>query len=69
MKEYISFIDFTNMSDEEKYKLLNTKDYKIERLNNIINNAINYIEKMSYTSVVDNPKKDLVKILKRVDKE
>lgn len=37
MKEYISFIDFTNMSDEEKYKLLNRKDYEIERLNNIIN--------------------------------
>ena len=37
MKEYISFIDFTNMSDEEKYKLLNSKDYEIERLNNIIN--------------------------------
>lgn len=37
MKEYISFIDFTNMSDEEKYKLLNSKDYETERLNNIIN--------------------------------
>ena len=34
MKEYISFIDFTNMSDEEKYKLLNSKDYEIEKLNN-----------------------------------
>ena len=33
MKEYISFIDFTNMSDEEKYKLLNSKDYETERLN------------------------------------
>ena len=28
-----------------------------------------YVEKMSYSPVVDNPKKDLVKILKRVDKE
>lgn len=36
MNEDISFIDFTNMSDEEKYKLLNSKDYEIERLNNII---------------------------------
>lgn len=37
MSKIISFIDFTNMSDEEKYKLLNSKDYEIERLNNIIN--------------------------------
>jgi hypothetical protein len=37
VKEYVSFIDFTNMSDKEKYKLLNSKDYEIERLNNIIN--------------------------------
>ena len=28
-----------------------------------------YVEKMSYAPVVDNPKKDLVKILKRVDKK
>ena len=36
MNNFISFINFTNMSDEEKYKLLNKKDYEIERLNNII---------------------------------
>lgn len=35
-KEIISFIDFTNMSDEEKYKLLNSKDDEIERLHSII---------------------------------
>ena len=40
MKEFISFIEFVNMSDEEKYKLLNSKDYEIERLNNIINEAL-----------------------------
>ena len=28
-----------------------------------------YANNMSYAPVVDNPKKDLVKILKRVDKE
>ena len=44
MKEFISFIEFVNMSDEEKYKLLNSKDYEIERLNNIINKGIEYIE-------------------------
>ena len=44
MKEFVSFIEFVNMSDEEKYKLLNSKDYEIERLNNIINKGIEYIE-------------------------
>ena len=43
MKEFISFIEFVNMSDEEKYKLLNSKDYEIERLNNIINEIEKYI--------------------------
>lgn len=28
-----------------------------------------YVNNMSYETIVDNPKKDLVKILKRVDKE
>ena len=38
-------------------------------LRQIIDDAIEYVEKMSYAEVVDNPKKDLVKILKRSDKE
>lgn len=65
MKDFISFIDFTNMSDEEKYKLLNKKDYEIERLNTTLNNIHNYIEKMSYCDIVDNPKKELVRILEK----
>ena len=44
-------------------------EQEIQRLNNIINELETYIDKMSYTSVVNNPKKDLVKILKRGDKE
>ena len=44
MKEFISFIEFVNMSDEEKYKLLNSKDYEIERLNNIIKEVREYID-------------------------
>ena len=45
MNNFISFIDFTNMNDEEKYKLLNKKDYEINRLNNIIDEFNrNYIE-------------------------
>ena len=34
----------------------------------IINEINKYIDKMSYAPVVDNPKKDLVKILKKVNK-
>lgn len=40
-----------------------------EELEEIIKEIEIYINKMSYAEVVDNPKKDLVKILKRVDKE
>lgn len=40
-----------------------------EQLEEIIKEIEKYVEKMSYALVVDNPKKDLVKILKRVDKK
>ena len=52
MKEYISFIDFTNMSDEEKYKLLNSKDYEIERLNNIINEFDKWLDEESEKTIL-----------------
>ena len=32
VNNFISFIDFTNMSEEKKYNLLNEKDEEIERL-------------------------------------
>lgn len=38
---------------------------EITRLNTIINNIHNYIEKMSYCEIVDNPKKELSKILEK----
>ena len=47
MKEFISFIDFTNLSDEEKYKLLNKKDYEIERLNNIKNDLLYVLSQLN----------------------
>lgn len=34
-------------------------------LRQTIDDAIEYVEKMSYAEVVDNPKKDLIKILKK----
>ena len=44
-------------------------EYEVERLESTINQADKYIDKMSYCAIVDNPKKDLQKILKRSDKE
>lgn len=36
-----------------------------KRLNAILNNIHTYIEKMSYCDIVDNPKKELVRILEK----
>ena len=43
-------------------------EYEVERLENAIDNANKYIDKMSYCNIVDNPKKDLQKILKKENK-
>lgn len=40
-------------------------EYEIEKLENIIDNANKYIDKMSYCDIVDNPKRDLQKILRK----
>lgn len=42
---------------------------RVEYLERIVKELQEYVEKMSYAPVVDNPKKDLAKILKRVDKK
>lgn len=68
------------MSEETDYKI----DYKTayenvmiankmleqenKRLNTILNNIHTYIEKMSYCDIVDNPKKELKKILQNKSK-
>lgn len=44
---------------------ITNKDYEIERLNTILNNIHTYIEKMSYCDIVDNPKKELSRILEK----
>jgi hypothetical protein len=48
---------------------LNYKELSKEELIIILNEINKYLDKMCYSPIVDNPKKDLVKILKRVDKE
>ena len=49
----------------ELLKRIATLEYEVERQDNILEEVNNYIEKMSYSSIVDNPKEDLVKILKK----
>lgn len=46
-----------------------TLEYEVERLESKINQVDKYVDKMSYEVIVDNPKKDLQKILKRSNKE
>lgn len=43
------------------------KDKKIQELEQVLNNIHNYIEKMSYCDIVDNPKKELSRILEKGD--
>lgn len=43
-------------------------EYEVERLESTINQVDKYVDKMSYEVIVDNPKKDLQKILKKENK-
>lgn len=40
-------------------------EYEVERQDSILKKIDNYINKMSYASVIDNPREDLTKILKK----
>lgn len=42
-----------------------TLEYEIERLENIYDELEKYVDKMSYEVIIDNPKKDLQKILRK----
>lgn len=42
-----------------------TLEYEVERLESTLNQVDKYVEKMSYEVIVDNPKKDLQKILRK----
>lgn len=52
----------------ELLKRIAILEYEVERQDNILEEVNNYLEKMSYCSIVDNPKKDLQKILKKENK-
>lgn len=60
-EEYAEFLQKTIIEN----KILKEQQEEIERLNTIINNIHNYIEKMSYCDIVDNPKKELSRILEK----
>ena len=79
-----NFIYYEHIEDYEeqvrKAKLCDEKDKEIERLNNIINKAIEYIDKTDTFQIVhsidgyweklrNKTKKDLLDILKGEDKE
>lgn len=74
----VSFHDFIEMKIKyeehykEKDKVINDLlsriaklEYEAERLESKINQVDKYIDKMSYCDIVDNPKKDLQKILRK----
>ena len=70
MNKHLTYEEF--FDEFQTYDLI-YKNYfeqrkEIDRLNTIINNIHNYIEKMSYCEVVDNPKKELSRILERKNK-
>ena len=62
LKEQLKLIDADNRNLQIENKYL--KD-EVERLNTILNNIHTYIEKMSYCDIVDNPKKELSRILEK----
>lgn len=45
-RKFISFIDFTNLNDEDKYKLLILRENKIDK-------AIEFVESMKYCGQED----------------
>lgn len=64
--KYLSNCPIGFMIEQDLYDYL-IKNDEIERLNNIIIELTKYIEKMSYCEIVDNPKKELSRILEKGD--
>lgn len=67
MNKHLTYEEF--FDEFQTYDLI-YKNYfeqrkEIDRLETILNNIHNYIEKMSYCEIVDNPKKELSRILNK----
>ena len=50
---------------DDMESLLYRANKKVDRLEEKLKEIEKYVDKMSYADVVDNPKKDLIKILKK----
>jgi len=66
--ELLARIDLLEQENKELKQQCETYSKSIYRLEQVINNIHNYIEKMSYCDIVDNPKKELTRILERKNK-
>ena len=62
------YIDKKENVITELLKRIATLEYEVEKQDNTLEEVNKYVEKMSYSSIVDNPKKDLQKILKKENK-
>lgn len=62
--KYLSNCPIGFMTEQDLYDYL-IKNDEIDRLNTIISNIENYVYKMKYQAVVDNPKKELSRILEK----
>lgn len=63
--ELLTRIDLLEQENKELKQQCETYSKSIYRLEQVINNIHNYIEKMSYCEIVDNPKKELSRILEK----
>lgn len=63
--ELLARIDLLEQENKELKQQCETYSKSIYYLEQTLNNIHNYIEKMSYCDIVDNPKKDLSRILEK----
>ena len=63
--ELLARIDLLEQENKELKQQCETYSKSIYRLEQVINNIHNYIDRMSYCEVVDNPKKELSRILEK----
>lgn len=64
-EELLARIDLLEQENKELKQQCKIYSKRIYYLEQTINNIHNYIEKMSYCDIVDNPKKELTKILEK----
>lgn len=68
--EYINLETTKELANKERVinillSRISKLEYEVERLESKINQVEKYVDKMSYEVIIDNPKKDLQKILRK----